>query len=47
MRFCLLLVVCMWHKIKSMAIKPEANDLRENLPLDIENASRKPQALVT
>ena len=35
--------MCTWHKITFNAVEPEVNDLRENLPLDIENASRKPQ----
>jgi len=35
--------ICTWHKIQFKAIKLVVNDLRENLLLDVQNASGKPQ----
>ena len=34
--------ICTWQK-KIQAIKLEVNDLRENLPLDVQNLSKKLQ----
>ena len=35
--------ICTWHKIKFKAVTLEVNDSSENLPVDVQNASRKPQ----